>query len=94
MSAKVETTTRQQAIEIYYAALARAAAVRIETEGVTRAVPLRLAEEMAAALGDEPSELFAYLFRRGYKTGWKSEVAFLAVWDYCNSVWPDEVERD
>jgi hypothetical protein len=94
MSDNTDIVSRQQATDIYYAALVRAAAVRIETEGVTRAVPLRLAEEMAAALGDEPSELFAYLFRRGYKTGWKSEVGFSAVWDYCGSVWPDEIESD
>ncbi len=94
MSDNTESISRQRATEIYYAALVRAAAVRIETEGVTRAVPQKLEEEMAAALGDEPSELFAYLFRRGYKTGWKSEVGFMAVWDYCGSVWPDEIEND
>ena len=94
MSDNTEITTRQEATAVYYDALVRAAAVRIETPGVTRAVPQKLAEEMAAALGDGPSELFAYLFRRGYKTGWKSEVGFSAVWDYCGSVWPDELEKD
>jgi len=94
MSDNTEIITRQQATAVYYDALVRAAGVRIETPGVTRAVPQKLAEEMAAALGDEPSELFAYLFRRGYKTGWKSEVGFSAVWDYCGSVWPDELEKD
>jgi hypothetical protein len=92
MSENEETTTKEQGIDIYYQALVRAASVRIGTAGVTRAVPVGLAEEMAAALGDNPSELHAYLYRRGYKTGWKSEVGFSAVWDYCNSVWPDEVE--
>jgi hypothetical protein len=93
MSEKADVISRQRATEIYYAALARAASVRIETEGVTRAVPLRMEEEAAALLGDEPTELFAYLFRRGYKAGWKSQVGFNAVWDYCGSVWPDTVGR-
>ena len=92
MSGNEEVITRQRATEIYYAALVRAASVRIEIDGVTRAVPQRMEEESAALLGDDPTELFAYLFRRGYKAGWKSEVGFNAVWDYCGSVWPDTVE--
>ncbi len=92
MSENEEAITRQRATEIYYAALVRAANVRIETEGVTRAVPQRMEEEAAALLGDSPTELFAYLFRRGYKAGWKSEVGFKAVWAYCDSAWPDGIK--
>jgi hypothetical protein len=92
LSGNDETISRRRAMDIYYAALVRGATVRIETPGVTRGVPQQLEEEMSAALGDDPTELLAYVFRRGYKAGWKSEVAFAAVWDYCGSVWSDAVE--
>jgi len=88
LSEPVQITTRRRAMEIYYDALVRGATVRIEMQGVTRGVPLRLEEEMTAVLGDSPTELFAYLFRRGYNAGWKSEVGFTGAWDYCGSVWP------
>ena len=92
MSDERDITTRLRATEIYYAALIRGATVRIETQGVTRGVPQRMEEEMSTALGDDPTEMLAYIFRRGYNAGWKSELAFTAAWDYCGSVWPDAVE--
>lgn len=67
MSEKDAITTRLRATEIYYDALIRGATVRIETQGVTRGVPQRMEEEMSGALGDDPTELLAYIFRRGYK---------------------------
>lgn len=92
MSEKDAITTRLRATEIYYDALIRGATVRIETQGVTRGVPQRMEEEMSGALGDDPTELLAYIFRRGYNAGWKSEIAFTAAWDYCGSVWPDAIK--
>jgi hypothetical protein len=80
-------------MDVYYRALKRAATVRIHTEGTTRSVPKRQDEEMAAALGDDPSELFSYLFRRGYKAGWKSQTGFVGAWGFSRAVWPDAVDE-
>jgi hypothetical protein len=48
---------------------------------------------MAAALGDDPSELFSYLFRRGYAAGWKSQISFVGAWGFSLAAWPDAVDE-
>ena len=88
-----ESVTRQEAMDVYYRALKRATTVRVLTDGRTRIVPQRQDEEMADALGDDPSELFSYLFRRGYKAGWKSQTGFAGAWDFSRAVWPDAVDE-
>ena len=88
-----ESVTQQEAMDVYYGAFTRAATVRVHTKDATRIVPQSQDEEMAAALGDDPSELFSYLFRRGYAAGWKSQIRFVGAWGFSLAAWPDAVDE-
>jgi hypothetical protein len=72
-------------MDVYYAAYRRAAAVRTEAGPAARTNHQRIDAEMVDALGDAPSEMLSYLFRRGYAAGWKQQVAFAGTWDVCRA---------